>query len=81
LNGAFVTFEVDEMFEEPKQFTVIIVKDDSFKKYESQLEGLKTSVVSLKWVEACLIEEKFINPNNYDLFPKKKKKRKGKKIG
>lgn len=77
-NGATVSIELDDMIERSEEFTVILVNDSAMKKFETQLSLLKLPIVSLKWLESCLLEEKYISPGNFDLRETEQIAQKGK---
>ena len=54
--------------EESKNFDTIILNTDKRKAFEPQLKNLKIPIVSLSWIENCILEEKFIEAKEYEII-------------
>lgn len=67
-------FDTSVILEESKKFDAIILNTDKRTAFEPQLKNLKISIVNLKWLETCILEEKFVDPKKFEVIKTTKAK-------
>jgi hypothetical protein len=73
--GAELEYDTSVILEESQHFDTIILNTEKIGAFESQLKTLRLPIVSLDWIENCILQDKFMEPANYEIIkPQNQKK-------
>lgn len=66
---AVVEADVEEVFAPRSQIRLIVMSHESLTTYQSQLKSIKIPVVDQEWISACILHNRFLQPERYSIIP------------